>query len=79
MSSYMKKWLGVPRCLTNISLYGKGILELPTMSLTEEFKCSKVRLLMTLKDSKDQSICNAAPPVLTDGHHPMRSSMPRQL
>ena len=56
MSSYMKKWLGVPRCLTNISLYGKGILELPTMSLTEEFKCSKVRLLMTLKDSKDQSI-----------------------
>ncbi|KAK0131294.1 hypothetical protein N1851_034010 [Merluccius polli] len=52
MTSYMKKWLGVPRCLTNISLYGKGILELPTMSLTEEFKNSKVRLLMTLKDSK---------------------------
>ncbi|KAJ8393735.1 hypothetical protein AAFF_G00057880 [Aldrovandia affinis] len=65
VTSYVKKWLGVPRCLTNISLYGKGVLELPLTSLTEEYKCSKVRLQMTLKDSRDQTISNAAPPLLT--------------
>lgn len=53
VTSYVKKWLGVPRCLTNISLYGKGVLELPITSLTEEYKCSKVRLQMTRKDSRD--------------------------
>lgn len=39
------------RALSNISLYGKGVLELPIKSLTEEYKCSKVRLQMTLTDS----------------------------
>lgn len=53
VTSYVKKWLGVPRCLTNISLYGKGVLELPITSLTEEYKCSKVRLQITRKDSRD--------------------------
>lgn len=65
MTSYVKKWLGVPRCLTNINIYGKGVLELPITSLTEEYKCSKVRLQMTLKDSRDQTIRNAAPPLST--------------
>lgn len=68
MTSYMKKWLGVvPQCLTNINgiIYGKGVLELPIISLTEEYKCSKVRLQMTLKYSRDQTISNAAPPLST--------------
>ena len=65
ITSYVKKWLGVPRCLSNIALYGKGVLELPLTSLTEEYKCSKVRLQMTLKDSKDQTISKSAPPLLT--------------
>lgn len=65
VTSYIKKWLGVPRCLTNISLYGKGVIELPITSLTEEYKCSKVKLQMNLKDSRDQTISNAVPPLLT--------------
>ena len=65
ITSYVKKLLGVPRCLSNICLYGKGVLELPLTSLTEEYKCSKVRLQMTLKDSKDQTISKAAPPLQT--------------
>ncbi|KAK9523107.1 hypothetical protein VZT92_019529 [Zoarces viviparus] len=65
ITSYVKKWLGVPRCLTNISLYGKGVLELPLTSLTEEYKCSKVRLQMTLRDSRDKIISNAALPLAT--------------
>lgn len=65
ITSYVKKWLGVPRCLTNISLYGNGVLELPLTSLTEEYKCSKVRLQMTLRDSRDKIISNAALPLAT--------------
>ena len=62
---YVKQWLGVPRCLTNISLYGKGVLELPITSLTKEYKCAKVRLQMTLTDSRDRTISKAAPPLST--------------
>lgn len=36
--SFAKKWLGLPRCITNTALYGKGILDLLLSSLTEEFK-----------------------------------------
>lgn len=35
VTAYIKKWLGVPRCLTNIGLYGDGALKLPLTSLTE--------------------------------------------
>lgn len=63
VTSYVKKWLGVLRCLTNISLYGKGVLELPIMR--EEYKCSKIRLHMTMKDPRDQTISNPAPLLLT--------------
>lgn len=53
VSSFAKKWLSLPRCITNTALYGKGVLELPVSSLTEEFKSSKVRLEMTLAESRD--------------------------
>lgn len=39
VSSYAKKWLGLPRCFSSIGLYGKGILDLLISSLTEEDKC----------------------------------------
>ena len=51
VTAYIKKWLGVPRCLTTIGLYGDGVLKLPLTSLTEEFKCAKTRLQMTLNES----------------------------
>lgn len=44
VNSYARKWLGLPRCLSSIELYGKGILELPISSLAKEYKCGKVRL-----------------------------------
>lgn len=56
ISSFVKKWLGVPRCMSSIGPYGKGILELPVSSLVEEYKCSKVRLEMTQMDSRDPCI-----------------------
>ncbi|KAK7886737.1 hypothetical protein WMY93_026358 [Mugilogobius chulae] len=61
ISSYAKKWLGLPRCITNSALYGRGILELPLTSLQEEFKCAKVRLEMTLAESRDTIVAQTVP------------------
>ena len=55
--AYTRKWLGLPRCLNNAALYGKGIpLELPITSIVEEYKAGKVRTVMMLRYSKDQTI-----------------------
>ncbi len=48
VSTYIKKWLGLPRCLSNISLYGRSVLELPVSSLTEEYTSQKSLLIMEL-------------------------------
>ena len=65
VSSYARKWLGLPRCLSSIGLYGKGVLELPISSLAEEYKCAKVRLEMMLLDSSDPFVAQAAPILAT--------------
>lgn len=65
VTGYIKKWLGVPRCLTTIGLYGDSILKLPLSSLTEEFKCAKTRLQMTLNESRDTVVSNNAPALAT--------------
>ena len=65
INSFIRKWLGAPRCLSSVALYGKGMLELPVSSLTEEYKCAKVRLEMTLTQSKDPVVRGAAPTVKT--------------
>ncbi|KAK0156516.1 Retrovirus-related Pol polyprotein from type-1 retrotransposable element R2 [Merluccius polli] len=65
VNSYVKKWLGLPRCLSSIGLYGKGMLHLPISSLAEEYKCAKVRLEMMLLDSSDPFVAQAAPILAT--------------
>lgn len=64
VNSYVRKWLGALRCLSSITLYGHGLLELPLSGLTE-FKCTKARLQMTLAESKDTVIQAAAPNLST--------------
>ena len=61
VNSYIRKWLGVPRCISSVALYGKGILQLPVTSLTEEFKCVKVRTELLLSGSKDTVVSNLVP------------------
>ena len=58
LSSYIRKWLGVPRCLSSVALYGKGMLQLPESSLTEEFK---VRTELLLSGSEDSLVSNVVP------------------
>ncbi len=66
ISSQIRRWLGVPRSLTNIAFYGHTTkLQLPLTSLVEEFKVTKARLVMTLRDSQDPVIKNVAPEVKT--------------
>ena len=65
ISSYARKWFGLPRLLSSIGLYGKGVLELPISGLSEEYKCAKVRLEMTLMDSRDPFVAQAAPRLTT--------------
>ena len=65
VSSCIKKWLGHPRCLSKIGLYGHDALELPVSSLTEEFKCAKMRLNMSLTESQDGAIRMASPRLAT--------------
>uniref|UniRef100_A0A3P9H1W7 Reverse transcriptase domain-containing protein n=1 Tax=Oryzias latipes TaxID=8090 RepID=A0A3P9H1W7_ORYLA len=65
INAYARKWLGLPRCLSTIGLHGKGMLELPISSLVEEYKCAKVRLEMTLQDTCDSLVVQAAPILAT--------------
>jgi len=57
--------LGVPHCLSRVGLYNKGVLQLPVSALTKEFKCAKVRLEITLVESRDKCVREAAPVLKT--------------
>ena len=66
VSGYIRKWLGVPRSLLNIAFYGHNTkLQLPLSSLIEEFKVTKARLYMMLRDLEDQVIRDTLPEVKT--------------
>ena len=61
MTSKLKKWLGLPSSLSVESLYTKsGKLQLPFSELTEEVKAAKARVLVTLEESDDPCVKNAA-------------------
>ena len=63
-NKYLRKWLGVPPCLSKVGLYtNSGNLQLPISSLVEEFKIGKVRLHMMMKDSADEIIRKTYPEI----------------
>ncbi|KAL7388165.1 hypothetical protein ABVT39_008471 [Epinephelus coioides] len=55
-NSFIRKWLGLPRCLSSVSLYGKNTLQLPLKSIITGFRQEKVRLVMELRDSTDEMV-----------------------
>jgi len=65
ISSYIRKWLGFPHCLSRLGLYSKRILQLPVSALTEEFECARVRLEITLVESRNKCVREAAPVLKT--------------
>ena len=61
ISGYIRRWLGLPRSLSNIALYGKSNrLQLLFSSITEEYKVSKVRQVLQYRDSKDEKVSGAS-------------------
>ena len=60
LSGYIRRWLGVPRSFSSIGLYSSGSkLQLPLSSVTEEFKVTKARQVMMLRDSSDEKVSGA--------------------
>ncbi|KAK7916460.1 hypothetical protein WMY93_012221 [Mugilogobius chulae] len=66
ISSHLRRWLGLPKSLSSIALYGRSNkLQLPLKSLEEEYKVSKTRVVLQYKDSKDSMVSNAGIEVKT--------------
>ena len=66
ISKFLKKWLGVPKSLTNVVLYSSSTkLKLPTKPLVEEFKLGKARLFQMLRDSVDPLVKSSQPGITT--------------
>lgn len=65
VNSQMRKWLGLTRCLSCIGLWGNEALSLPSCSLVEEFQCTKVRLDMSLRESRDPVVRGVDPTLAT--------------
>ena len=62
VSGFVRRWLGVPCCLTNIAFFGQdGKLRFPLTSITEEYKVVIVREFMMVRDSSDPVVKNALP------------------
>ncbi|XP_063436214.1 uncharacterized protein LOC134717649 [Mytilus trossulus] len=60
INSHLRRWLEVPPSFTAIGLYSRSSqLQLPLTSTLEEYKVSKSRLVMTLRDLKDSKISEA--------------------
>lgn len=57
-NSFIRKWLGLPRCLSNIGLFGKCTLQLPLMSISLGYRQQKARVVLELRDSTDPFVKN---------------------
>ena len=65
ISKFLKKWLGVPKSLTNMALYSSWTkLKLLMKSLVEEFKLGKARLFQMLRNSVDPLVKNTQPAII---------------
>ncbi|XP_026079824.1 uncharacterized protein LOC113057031 [Carassius auratus] len=60
ISQFLRKWLGLPRSLSSIALYGHSTkLHLPLSGLSEEFKVTRSREVLMYRDSKDTKVAAA--------------------
>ncbi|RXN29065.1 hypothetical protein ROHU_018794 [Labeo rohita] len=57
-NSFIRKWLGLPRCLSETGLFGKNMLQLPLQSIQLGYMQEKTRLVLELRESTDESVRN---------------------
>ncbi|XP_077083545.1 uncharacterized protein LOC143736754 isoform X1 [Siphateles boraxobius] len=66
VSRYLRRWLGLPRSLSNIALYGNSCkLILPLKSIEEEFKVLRAREVLQFRESTDPKVSGAGVVVKT--------------
>lgn len=66
VSNHLRRWLGLPRSLSSIALYGNtNKLQLPFKSLEEEFKVTRAREVVQYRDSSDPKVAKAGIQVRT--------------
>lgn len=60
VSRFLRRWLGLPRSLSSIALYGQNNkLKLPISSLCEEFMVTRARELLQYRESSDPKVAHA--------------------
>lgn len=64
-NGYIRKWLGLPRCFSDVGLFGWNKLELPLKSISLRYKQEKAHLVLELKDSADHLVRSVEVPVRT--------------
>ncbi|XP_038131552.1 uncharacterized protein LOC119776958 [Cyprinodon tularosa] len=66
VSQYLRRWLGLPKSLSTIALYGhSNKLQLPLTGVTEEFKVTRAREVLLYRDSADTRVSSASITVRT--------------
>nr|XP_061785060.1 uncharacterized protein LOC133576095 [Nerophis lumbriciformis] len=66
ISQHLRRWLGLPKSLSSIALYGNtNKLQLPFTGLTEEFKVTRAREVFLYRDSSDTRVSSAGIKVRT--------------
>lgn len=59
-SSFLRRWLGLPRCLSSAALYGSSnAIQLPFRGLVEEFMVSRTRESYHYRNSRDPKVSGA--------------------
>lgn len=64
-NSFIRKWLGLPRCLSDVGLFGRNTLQLPLRSIGLGYKQEKARMVLELRESTDQLVRAAGPKIQT--------------
>ncbi len=64
-NTYIRKWLGLPRCFYDTGLFGKNALQLPLKSINLGYKQEKTRLVFKLKESRDEAVKRAGVTIRT--------------
>jgi len=66
ISRFLRRWLGLPRSLSSIALYGhNNKLKLPMSSLSEEFMVTRSREVLQYRESRDPKVAQAGIEVRT--------------
>lgn len=64
-NSFIRKWLGLPRCFSEVGLFGRNTLQLPLRSISGGYKQEKARLVLELRETTDQLVRAAGTQIRT--------------